>query len=65
MQLSPDEQRKNLKTINNLLNENGYFVITLRHRNFEDVRTAFQLNAKRAIAEAKQHGLSLILSNKH
>ena len=41
MQLSPDEQSKSLKTINNLLNENGYLVITLCHRNFEDGRTAF------------------------
>jgi len=62
MHLSPDEQSKSLKTINNLLNENSYLVITLRHGNFEDGRTAFQLNAKRTIAEAKQHGLSLVLS---
>ena len=62
MHLSPDEQSQSLKTINDLLNENGYLVITLRHGDFEDSRTAFQLDAKRTIEEAKQLGLSLILS---
>jgi SAM-dependent methyltransferase len=62
MHLSPDGQSQSLKTINELLNENGYLVITLRHGDFEDSRSAYQLDAKRTIEEAKELGLSLLLS---
>jgi SAM-dependent methyltransferase len=62
MHLSPEEQSQSIKTISTLLNVDGYLIITLRHGNFSDARTAFELHAKRTIAEAKQHGLALILS---
>jgi len=62
MHLSPDEQSQSIKTISTLLNAGGYLIITLRHGDFLDGRIAFQLDANRIIAEAKQHGLSLILS---
>jgi SAM-dependent methyltransferase len=62
MHLSAQEQSKSLQTISLLLNDNGYLIITLRHGVFSDGRTAFEVDAKRTIAEAKQHGLALILS---
>jgi len=63
MHLSPQEQSQSLKTIRSLLNDNGYLIITLRHGGFSDARTAFEMDANRTIDEAKQLGLSLILSN--
>jgi len=62
MHLSPDEQSQSIKTISMLLNVDGYLIITLRYGHFLDVRTAFEVDTKRMIAEAKQHGLALILS---
>jgi phospholipid N-methyltransferase len=62
MHLSPDEQSQSIKTISTLLNVDGYLIITLRHGHFSDARIAFEVDAKRTIAEAKQHGLALILS---
>ncbi|WP_426357216.1 hypothetical protein ACPUVO_12135 [Pseudocolwellia sp. HL-MZ19] len=62
MHLSPEEQSQSIKTISMLLNVDGYLIITLRHGHFSDVRTTFEVDAKRTIAEAKQHGLALILS---
>lgn len=62
MHLSPDEQSQSIKTISTLLNVDGYLIITLRQGHFSDARTAFEVDAKRTIAEAKQHGLALILS---
>jgi SAM-dependent methyltransferase len=63
MHLSPHEQSQSLQTIRTLLNDNGYLIITLRHGDFSDTRTAFEMDADRTIDEAKQQGLSLILSN--
>ena len=63
MHLSPHEQSQSLQTIRTLLNDNGYLIITLRHGDFSDSRTAFEMDANRTIDEAKQQGLSLILSN--
>jgi SAM-dependent methyltransferase len=63
MHLSPQEQSQSLQTISSLLNDNGYLIITLRHGNFSDARTAFEMDANRTMDEAKQLGLSLILSN--
>lgn len=63
MHLSPQEQTQSLQTISSLLSENGYLIITLRHGDFSDARTAFDMDANRMIEEARQLGLSLILSN--
>jgi len=63
MHLSPQEQTQSLQTISSLLNDNGYLIITLRHGDFSDVRTAFEMDSNRTIDEAKQLGLSLILSD--
>ena len=63
MHLSLQEQSQSLQTISSLLSDNGYLIITLRHGEFSDVRTAFEMDANRTINEAKQQGLSLILSN--
>ncbi|WP_168427310.1 class I SAM-dependent methyltransferase [Candidatus Colwellia aromaticivorans] len=63
MHLSPQEQTQSLQTISTLLNDNDYLIITLRHGGFSDTRTAFEMDANRTIHEAKQLGLSLILSN--
>ena len=62
MHLSPQEQSQSLQTISSLLSDNGYLIITLRHGDFSDARTAFEMDANRTIAEAKQLELSLILS---
>jgi SAM-dependent methyltransferase len=62
MHLSPQEQTQSLQTIHSLLNDNGYLIITLRHGDFSDARTAFEMDVNRTINEAKQLGLSLILS---
>jgi SAM-dependent methyltransferase len=62
MHLSPQDQTQSLQTIFSLLNDNGYLIITLRHGDFSDARTAFEMDANRTIDEAKQLGLSLILS---
>lgn len=62
MHLSPHEQSQSLRTISFLLNDNGYLIVTLRHGDFSDARTSFEINVERTIAEAKQQGLSLIFS---
>ena len=54
MQLSPQEQSQSLQTIRTLLNDNAYLIITLRHGDFSDARTAFEMDANRTIYEAKQ-----------
>jgi hypothetical protein len=63
MHLSRQEQSQNLQTISSLLNDNGYLIITLRHGDFSDARTAFKMDSNRTIYEAKQLGLSLIISD--
>jgi len=63
MHLSTQEQTQSLQAISTHLNDNGYLIITLRHGGFSDVRTSFKMDANRTINEAKQLGLSLILSN--
>ncbi len=63
MHLAPQEQSQSFQTIYSLLNDNGYLIITLRHGDFSDARTAFEMDANRTIDEAKQLGLSLILSD--
>jgi len=62
MHLSPQEQSQSLQTVSSLLNDRGYLIITLRHGDFSDARTAFKMDADRTITEAKSLGLSLYLS---
>jgi hypothetical protein len=62
MHLSSQEQSQSLQTIRSLLSDNAYLIVTLRHGYFSDARTAFEMDSNRTIDEAKQLGLSLILS---
>lgn len=60
MHLTKEQQRQSLRRLSSLLSDGGILVITLRHGEFNDGRTAFNVNGKRLIDEAKVLHLTVL-----
>ncbi|TLU65294.1 class I SAM-dependent methyltransferase [Thalassotalea litorea] len=62
MHLSSDERAISLQNMASLLSPGGKLVITLRHGEFSDGRTAFQLSTEEVCHLAADNGLSVLLT---
>lgn len=64
MHLSPEQRILSMQSMSSLLNAGGKLVITLRHGEFSDGRSAFPLSAEEVIKLAKDNGLRALLTTK-
>lgn len=61
MHLSPEERNQSMQSMASLLNVGGKLVITLRHGDFSDGRSAYQLSADEVINLANENNLKTLL----
>lgn len=61
MHLSPEERHTSIQTLAPLLEIRGKLVVTLRHGEFSDGRTAFPVSADEVKELGDKHGLTIIL----
>ena len=62
MHLSPSERLVSMRNIACLLNAGGRLIITLRHGNFNDGRSAYSVSATEVSELAKANGLLVLLT---
>ena len=62
MHLSPEQRILSMQSMSSLLNDGGKLVITLRHGEFTDGRSAFPLSPEEVINLAKGNGLRALLT---
>ena len=64
MHIAPADRQTSLNNIFRLLNDSGYFVITLRHGNSPDERKMFEITSEEVIDRLQKYSVELVRQTK-